>query len=637
MKKRKDRVWYYQQGGPVKGSKVDAVSGAARNVNQSAYDYNMFFGPMEGNMRMLADSANRIDPSLASPLHPEGRPQNMKLAMGAYGAVNNLGNYTDTPALYGVRGGTPPKMGKDAENFQNFFNSLTPDQIGVMAKQRDKGFGKSMKDKISLAKELKLKPNQAIPAYKAYKFAQDNNLPLFSLGGILQDTAGGASLGTAVPGIGNVVGGLIGAGAGLVKGTFSHFRDKKKEKEAEEGAQEIRDKGIATMQQTGSINNYIPTFEDGGVMPYGMLNAELEKEEVTNAPNGTMKKFNLPTHKGATSANRMSLQPGTQVFSDQLKTSKGKTFAEEADVIRKRKDKLQSILNNPKATTLAKKTAERSLSNVESTLQSLFAQQEAMKPAQNMSYDGIQMAPFGGFIEGVGKFLKSDMAKQLGQTALELAPVGYNLITGMGKEEKMNAPDYYNPQANKAMSLMSNRRANIDPMLESNRAAQGMYNKNISNLGRSAGFQAANLQAGQLARMSGDAAARAQKINMDNAYLGEEAQFRAGIGSEMANTNLTVSDLNSRNSAARRAFLGQGLNDMSQYAQRNRLMKNQEARDDMRWNEWMDYNKNYIGGGMGSGGFGTPQEMMSAPQPNNYQKYRLRGTNTGLNRLHSKG
>ena len=82
----------------------------------------------------------------------------------------------------------------------------------------------------------------------------------------------------------------------------------------------------------------------GGKIPYGQPNAELEKEEVTAAPDGSMAKFDLPTHGNATDENQMALEPGTRVFSDRLKASTGKTFAEEADKIRKEIMKYEQIL-----------------------------------------------------------------------------------------------------------------------------------------------------------------------------------------------------------------------------------------------------------------------------------------------------
>ena len=85
----------------------------------------------------------------------------------------------------------------------------------------------------------------------------------------------------------------------------------------------------------------------GGTIPNGMANAELEKEEVTLGPDGSMNKFNLPSHENATAENEVALQPGTRVFSDKLKpVGSNKTYADLADQIRKEIEKYESILNS---------------------------------------------------------------------------------------------------------------------------------------------------------------------------------------------------------------------------------------------------------------------------------------------------
>ena len=91
-------------------------------------------------------------------------------------------------------------------------------------------------------------------------------------------------------------------------------------------------------------SNYRNMYPMGGLIPYGQDNAELEKEEVTLGNDGSMAKFDLPTHGQATSENQMSLEPGTRVYSDRLKSKEGKTFAELADKIRKDIMKYEKIL-----------------------------------------------------------------------------------------------------------------------------------------------------------------------------------------------------------------------------------------------------------------------------------------------------
>jgi hypothetical protein len=88
-----------------------------------------------------------------------------------------------------------------------------------------------------------------------------------------------------------------------------------------------------------------PKYPLGGLVPYGMPNAEVEKEEVSLAPDGSMNKFDLPTHENATVANQVNMEPGTIIFSDELEVEPGITFAKKADKIKKKIEKYEKILN----------------------------------------------------------------------------------------------------------------------------------------------------------------------------------------------------------------------------------------------------------------------------------------------------
>jgi len=173
-----------------------------------------------------------------------------------------------------------------------------------------------------------------------------------------------------------------------------------------------------------------------------------------------------------------------------------------------------------------------------------------------------------------------DNAGNMAYNAAALAPTIYNTIQGMRKPDLMDPKDFYNPYANKAMGLMANRRVNIDPQLNANKAGQANYNRNVIDAsGGSRSKVLGNLGAGLNQRMAGDATAYAQKQNMDLGYMGEEAQFMYGAGQDMANVNFGVAGMNQEAEAARRGYLGQAASDLSGFAQTNRLMNNQKDRD----------------------------------------------------------
>ena len=67
--------------------------------------------------------------------------------------------------------------------------------------------------------------------------------------------------------------------------------------------------------------------------------------------------------------------------------------------------------------------------------------------------------------------------------------------------------------------------------------------------------------------------------NMDNSYMGEEAQMRANLGQQRAQTNLNIQDINDRNASAKKSFLSTGLSQVQQAVQANQVMRGVRNRD----------------------------------------------------------
>lgn len=185
-----------------------------------------------------------------------------------------------------------------------------------------------------------------------------------------------------------------------------------------------------------------------------------------------------------------------------------------------------------------------------------------------------------------------------GLSALGTAPMLYNLFQGSRQEEQLNPQDFYNPYENEIRSTMRGRRFNIDPILQSNLAAQQTYNQNIRNSGAlGSGALRSNYLAGSAQRQLADAAAYSQKSNIDNQYLAQQAQMDAQLGSQRAQTKLGIQDINDRNEAARRNYLAQGFSDVSNWAQTQQLIRNQRAREPMYadiLNTYNPYSQNYF-------------------------------------------
>lgn len=144
----------------------------------------------------------------------------------------------------------------------------------------------------------------------------------------------------------------------------------------------------------------------------------------------------------------------------------------------------------------------------------------------------------------------------MGMSALSFVPGLYNMFRAFQKPEEVNPnkEGLYNPYENKALSLMRNRRFNVNPILERNLSSQRTYNRNIARTASSRGELLSNMGAGYAGRLRADSTALAEKSNQDNQYLAQEAQMMAGLGSERAGVNRYVSESNAANRAATRGF-----------------------------------------------------------------------------------
>ncbi len=170
----------------------------------------------------------------------------------------------------------------------------------------------------------------------------------FSLGGILGGAGTGAGTGAAIgslfPGPGTIIGGIVGGVAGLAGGIAGHIGENREEAAQQaaydEYQSEIKDDAYLA-GVGGSENPYRPTFPMGGLLPYS--NAEVEGEEVLQRPSGRLSKVIGKKHEqGGVDVNEPA---GTRVYSDRVKFKEtGRTFAEEADIIRKQIAKLDKQL-----------------------------------------------------------------------------------------------------------------------------------------------------------------------------------------------------------------------------------------------------------------------------------------------------
>lgn len=158
------------------------------------------------------------------------------------------------------------------------------------------------------------------------------------------------------------------------------------------------------MHPLNNPNFNMPMFPMGGNMEFGG-NAQLEKQENTLNPDGTTTQFNLPPHENQSPEEGAILDPGTLIFSDELKPKGSKeTFA----ILNKSNntDKEDKVLDNPSSNALAKKTAQLMKDAKHKQSLKLFQEQEMLKQSKANNYikrlGGVMQFPKGGKVDAMG-------------------------------------------------------------------------------------------------------------------------------------------------------------------------------------------------------------------------------------------
>lgn len=166
------------------------------------------------------------------------------------------------------------------------------------------------------------------------------------------------------------------------------------------------------------------SFPNGGTIKEDDVNynAQLEKQEVFQEPDGTTEQVEAPSHQNG--GINLNLEQGTRVYSDRLKSKNGITFAKEAEAFKT--NKFEKTLEDNKADQLKKKTAQLMLEKNKRALDKIFEEQEAQKD-DNFANDvfafgGTMMYKDGGIHikpENRGKFTAA--AKRAGKSVQEYA------------------------------------------------------------------------------------------------------------------------------------------------------------------------------------------------------------------------
>lgn len=167
-------------------------------------------------------------------------------------------------------------------------------------------------------------------------------------------------------------------------------------------------------------------------------------------------------------------------------------------------------------------------------------------------------------------------------TAATIAPSVYNLIQGSKNPDTVGTNAFANPYEQQIRSTMQGRRYNIQPEIEAARVASATNARRLREAAPTQAQYLGGIQAAAIQEQRGVGQALANKQNMDNQYLGEQAQMDARLGQANSERSRYIEDVNARNEAAGRQYTQQGLTQLGQYAQVKQQMGNQMIRDAQR-------------------------------------------------------
>lgn len=134
----------------------------------------------------------------------------------------------------------------------------------------------------------------------------------------------------------------------------------------------------ANMKYEFPYGGHMDVYPDGG-----QANAEVEKQEVMRAPDGSTQQVNGPSH--AQGGVPVNIPDQTQIFSDRLKDPETKkTFAKLASVYKP--DKNNKIAEDPKSTTTSIATNKLIADLKQRKLSEIFNAQESLKKSKVAEY-----------------------------------------------------------------------------------------------------------------------------------------------------------------------------------------------------------------------------------------------------------
>ena len=194
----------------------------------------------------------------------------------------------------------------------------------------------------------------------------------------------------------------------------------------------------------------------------------------------------------------------------------------------------------------------------------------------NTSTPGTKPKPkgkFSNFMDKAKEYLPT------GDELINLSPAIYNMGRAIF-EKPLEMDRMYNEDASKYASKLANRKFNINPTLQANQRNYNTAIKNIEELGAatSRGAMMGSISSTMNSKDAADAAAYAQKQNMENQYKGQGYEAGMQAASQNPRLHYMYNDWDAR-AMQNAEFAGKALTQFSQANQANQLMKNMEKSD----------------------------------------------------------
>lgn len=380
--------------------------------------------------------------------------------------------------------------------------------------------------------------------------------------------------------------------------------------------------------------NQIPTFGCGGKvkMPMGgtvqIKDVELEQGEVFMDNEGNIGAIkDTPEASHSKGGAPITLEVGTKVLGKNKDKITGKMFKEVGEELARENSKLAKLEEKSK-NKLTMNAVKAMRQKLRGRFEEVFARQEAGKSdkmakggmvkyalggpvlGQNVQYqlpeanlpqiDTMQNqdisygVPGGDYDAYAGNIMRQvnelNLPDNLLTTGMQLAPVAYNLIKGLGKAEKDVLPQEYN----QGLSELRDMRFNAQPLYEQNRTNQQIYNYNLKSSGAGAGQYGSGILAGYGSRLRGDQMAGATEQNTNNEYRANYAQGLFGVGRAQSG----VDEANLMNEASVRNFGGTALSQLGTYGgikERQANLQNREGQLYDMYANWYPYISKWAG------------------------------------------